>query len=159
MERSYFIKNRVWAMTLALFFLLVGCCRMIPESQNAPYRVVTQIHILYQNGRLEAERSISKPDKLQSILDYLRQIDPYGTPFENPEEVSGSNFHITVLYSDGTSRLYRQRADRYMCIDDGPWKRIDPQKALELSRLMGAMASDPPPVDSSPAMPPHHPQI
>ena len=159
MNMNLFMKHKIRIISVPLLFLLAGCCRAIPEAQHTPYRVVTQIRIIYQNGNSTAERSISTPDKLQSILDYLRQIDPYGTPLENPNEVSGSKFHITVLYSDGTSRLYKQHADRYMSIDDGPWKRIDPEKASELSRLLDTMTSDPPPSDSIPATSPHHPQI
>ena len=64
------------------------------------------------------------------------------TSQEKPEETPGSDFYIVLSYSDGSQKLYRQHADRYMQ-KDGVWKCIDPKKALELSRILGKMESDP----------------
>ena len=127
---------------LALMALFCsGCRRQEPVSTQPVHRVVTGIDITYQNGPLFAKRSYTNNKKMEVILHYLRFIDPYGTPQEIPEQVKGSEFHILLTYSDGSKRLYRQRADRYL-MKDGNWKCIDPKKAQELSRILSQMESD-----------------
>lgn len=144
MKFGIFKKSSGWILLPVLLLLLVGCCRTLPRKEG-PYRVVTQIQVSYQNGPLAAQRRFFREEKIQTILCYLRIIDPYGNPKEDPEQTPGSDFYITVLYSNGTKQVYHQHSDRYMRIDGGPWKRIDPQKAIDLSRLLGMMPSDPGP--------------
>ncbi len=158
MKFGFFKKRPGWIAFWGLLFLLMGCCRITPSQPHA-YRVITQIQITYQNGPLSAQRQFFQEEKIAIILDYLRYIDPYGTPSENPEEIPGSDFYITVIYSDGTKRLYRQRADRYLRVENGPWKRIDPRKSIDLSHLLGMTPSDPPSAEFSPVPPLAKPRI
>lgn len=144
---------------LPLFLILTGCCRILRHNDRAPYRVVTQVHIVYRNDALESSRDLYQEDAIRHILDYLRYIDPYGIPKEDPELVEGRNFNITLIYSNGAKRLYEQRADQYLRIDGGDWQRIDPNKALYLSGLLAMMASDDPPESTEPAPPLIKPQI
>ena len=151
-------KLRLLAMGMMLVYFLSGCG--FSNAQKPPaYRVITQISVDYQRGTLQSQWLFSTSEKMQMILDYLRGIDPYGAPSEIPEEMPGSNFQIELLYSDGSTCNYHQRADRFMRIGDGPWKRIDPQKALELSQILGQLTSDPPTVDVSPVPSIIRPQI
>ena len=101
---------------------------------------------------IEKQQQFFQESSIQHILGYLRYIDPYGIPREDPESVSGRNYYIRVIYSDGSHHLYHQRADRYLRIDDGEWKRIDPEKALYLSGLLGMMPSEEP-QETAPAPP------
>ena len=142
--------RRIRAMGILLILLLTGCG--LPNAMQKPsaYRVITEIYVDYQSGPLQEQWLFSTPEKMQLIVDYLRGIDPYGAPGEVPEETPGSYFQISLRYSDGTARHYHQHADRFMRIGDGPWKRIDPQKALELSQILGQLSSDPPAVDTAP---------
>ena len=78
----------------------------------------------------------------QQILNYLRLIDPYGHPDEDPETSGGSSYHIILSYSDGCEKVYQQKSDRFLKEGSGPWKKIDPTEAEELGRLMGRMESD-----------------
>lgn len=151
--------RKIFIWLLPLFLLLNGCCRIFHSPDDVPYRVVTQVQIRYQNGTLESQRQFFQEDNIRNILAYLRYIDPYGTPKEDPEQASGRIFDIHVIYSDGSQHLYEQRADRYMRINGGPWKLIDPQKALTLSGLFGMMSSDPVPVSEAPAPPLTRPRI
>lgn len=153
------IRRRIQVMGIVLILFLSGCG--LPNALQKPpaYRVITQIYVDYQGGPLQEQWLFSSPEKIQLIVDYLRGIDPYGAPSEVPEETPGGDFQIKLLYSDGSLRHYHQRADRFMRIDDGPWKRIDPQKALELSQILGQLSSDPPAVDISPIPPVIRPQI
>ena len=148
-KRNFFI--------LLLLFLLCGCCRTASNNHFGAYPVITEIHVHYQNQTLEAFRTFSQPEKIQRITNYLRRIDPYGTPQQDPEQLSGSNFRITLFYSNGMQRLYHQRSDQYLKVDDGPWERIDPVKAMELSHLLGSLESDTAAADFPSA--PLHPKI
>ena len=79
---------------------------------------------------------------MRAILNYLRWIDPYGKPEEDPEKVSGSDFQIVVTYSDGCQKTYIQKADRFLLEDGYGWRRIDPARAVTLSQILGKMQSD-----------------
>ena len=139
-------------LCLAILFSLGGCCRESQGQRASAYRIITEIQAVYQNDGIEVRRQFFAPEKLQAVVDYLRRIDPYGVPYENPEQVGGRNYILTLHYSDGSVRRYHQRADRYLRQDDGPWKRIDPQQALELSGLFGMMGNDPIPEVVAPAV-------
>ena len=135
---------------IALFYvvliaLLCGGCgkHPSPAEDTRPFRVVAQIRVFYENGPLSCQRSYTREDKMQQVLDYLRRIDPYGTPGGDPEEARGSDFRIELIYTDGSKKEYHQRSDRFMRINDGPWKQIDPEKAEDLSRILCEMDSDP----------------
>lgn len=141
-----------------LVLLLPGCCNF-NRAKPSSYRVISQVRVSYENGTLKAQRTFLKPEKIQMIVGYLRYVDPYGTPGENPEEVAGSNFIITIDYSDGSCKAYHQRADRFMRIGSDPWKRIDPQKAIELSRILGMLSGDSPAVDIAPVPPLQRPYL
>ena len=139
--------------------MLAGCCRIFWQKDPAPYRVVTQVRIVYQHEKLQSQRDFYEEENIRHILDYLRYVDPYGIPREDPEQAEGRIYYITVIYSDGSERIYEQRADQYMRIDGGEWKRIDPQRALYLSGLFSMMPSDTPPVDTDPIPSLIRPQI
>ena len=134
---------------LCLIFVIVllcslvgGCMHFVTKTEQAPVRVVTHINITYDNGSIHTQRHYEDAGKMKQVLNYLRLIDPYGRPAVDPEMVGGSQFYIELAYSDGSSKIYRQKADRYMQIDGGDWKTIDPARAEELSLLLGQMESD-----------------
>lgn len=142
MRRKTFNKD---ARIVFIFFLMVpllmGCTRE-PEVPTA-YRVVSQIHIRYQNNSIYQFWHFNSDEKMEAVLTYLRILDPYGTPEVDPETVTGCDFLITLVYSDGSNKIYQQRSDRFLRIGDGPWRRIDPDTALQLSQLLGVLTSDP----------------
>ena len=128
-------------LLLFLALLCTGCTCATP-APTEEYRVVSQIDVVYQNAPIVAQMNFRDQEKMQQILFYLRRISPYGTPTVDPEQVQGSDFYITLVYSDQTKKTYHQRDDRFMRIDSGPWKRIDSNRALMLSRILGTMESD-----------------
>ncbi len=143
--------RKICVCVIPLLLALTGCCRILHLKESSPYRVVTQASILYENETLQTRRDFYREENIRHILDYLRYIDPYGIPKEDPMLVTGRNFCITVTYSDGSQHVYEQRADQYLRVDGGDWKRIDPHKAQYLSGLYGMMPSDAPPTDTPPA--------
>lgn len=132
------------AAYLLLFFLFFcgGCSRQAGTLSSTTHRVVTQINISYENGPIRTQRHYSSNEKMQTILNYLRLLNPYGVTPTPPSCVSGSNFDIVLTYSDGGEKHYRQHADRYWQEGEGSWKEIDPKKALQLSRILCQMESD-----------------
>ena len=139
-------KNKIYALILSLFLFFIlplgGCSRHSSGDSASPLRVVTKIDISYENGPIHCRRHYHDSDKMTQVLNYLRLIDPYGTPPEDPDAATGSLFQIKLTYSDGSTKVYLQKADRYMRIDNGPWKTINPAKAEELSLLLGQLDSD-----------------
>lgn len=137
-------KKIMLILSLLLIFILPlsGCSRHSTGDSAASLRVVVKIDVSYKNGPIHCQRHYNDSDKMTQVLNYLRLIDPYGTPQENPDAAVGSLFHIKLTYSDGSTKVYQQKSDRYMRIDDGPWKTINPSKAEELSLLLGQLESD-----------------
>lgn len=137
-------NKRFSTILLSVLLLLTAGCKWQSPSQTAPseYKVVTQIHVVYHRNPIVSEGYFSDPEKMQQILLYLRQISPYGRPSEDPEAMEGSDYYITLHYSDNSRKVYQQRSDRFMRINSGPWKRIDPKKAVTLSQILETMDSD-----------------
>ena len=141
------MKKKKIAILLVVCLLLaaaaVGCTYHFPKDQNNTQgRVVTGVLVHFSNGPLKLQRNYTDSDKMRRILHYLRYIDPYGTPSEDPEQLQGSDFHIVLSFSDGGYQVYQQRSDRFMRIDGGIWQRIDPEKAKELTFMLDQMESD-----------------
>lgn len=122
--------------------LLFSGCSQGNAAPPAQCRTVTGIHVTFNNGPLYLERQYSVSSKVRAILNYLRWLDPYGMPEEDPETVSGSCFEITLQYSDGCEKRYLQKADRFLLEEGKPWRRIDPARAQTLSQILGQMPSD-----------------
>lgn len=133
--------HRGLSFLFAAIFLLSGCSRL-EASAPSVCRVVTGISVDFENRGLRASRYYTAAEKMQQVLNYLRIIDPYGHPEEDPETAEGSSFRITLSYSDGHQKVYLQKSDRFMKTDNGSWKKIDPDRALELGRILGQLESD-----------------
>ena len=127
-------------MILAL--LLSGCGRKPEPSEPQGFRVVTGIAVTFENGPIQARRIYTTSSKMRAILHYLRWIDPYGQPEVDPEAAEGSSILVELTYSDGGTKTYLQKADRYLLEEGQPWRKINPEHAVELSRLLGEMSSD-----------------
>lgn len=135
--------------------LLTACTADLPAP--TAYRVVCEIHVVYHNSGLYRSWHFYTSEKLDAILTCLRLLDPYGTPQEDPTLLSGSDLFITLAYSDGDTKVYHQRDDRFLQIGDGPWKRIDSDAALRLDALLATLVSDEQPGENVPCSPPNVP--
>ena len=137
-------KSRLAITLIFMLCLLLNGCGRGGDLPSEPLqcRVVTGIRVSFTDGPLQMERYYTASEKMRAVLNYLRWIDPYGRPEEDPETVSGSSYHIVLTYSDGCEKTYEQKADRFMQVDGQGWKRIDPKRALTLSQMLGQMASD-----------------
>ena len=135
-------SKKLTAFFLLVSVLLTGCSRNTMVQEPAQCRLVTGVHITFDDGPIHLERQYTVSSKVRAILNYLRWLDPYGLPEEDPETVSGSSFRITLQYSDGCEKNYVQKANRFLLEDGKQWKRIDPTRALTLSQILDKMDSD-----------------
>ena len=138
------IKIGTWI--LSFFFLLSGCTR---KEVTSSFPLVTEISVHYENDTVQGQLSYTDDEKMQMILTYLRLLKPYGQPTEDPETAEGTLFEISLHYADGGFTVYRQKADRYLKSGEEPWLCISPQKATELSLLLGYLEEDIPKASQS----------
>jgi hypothetical protein len=138
------VKKSVYGIILLLVILSMvsGCSNRSSDPTQAACQVVTHISITYENGPIHIQREYSHTEKMRAILHYLRWIDPYGTPEEDPDAAEGSLYKIIVRCANGTEKVYLQKADRFMRIGGGQWLKINPNNALTLSKMIGEMDSD-----------------
>ena len=129
------------ALLILFSFLLCGCSSINKETPGHP-NLVTHITADYQKGALVLHREYSNSEKVRSVLNYLRLLNTYGPPEEQPEGSKVSRIRITIHFSDGEDKLYEQWADQYLRINDGPWALIDPQQGQELYLLLTMTESD-----------------
>ena len=88
-------------LLLAIASALLCSCRQKNGAQNES-RTIADITITYHNGPLQTQLQYTSAVKMRAILNYLRWIDPYGKPTEDPELVDGHLFQIVVAFSDGS---------------------------------------------------------
>lgn len=87
-------------------------------------------------------RQYSQPHKIQPVLQYMRLLKREGHADTDPEMLIGDRFDITLYYSDGQRKIYRQRSNRYLSRNCAPWEKIDQDQAQRLYPMLQAMPSD-----------------
>jgi len=115
--------------------------------QNLPERgpvvdLVTQVEIVFRQEQTTLSRRYTHPQKIQPVLHYLRLLRYKGRAQTDPEKIVGEAFDITLHYSGGGQKIYRQRANRYLSKNGHAWERIDPDHARYLRSLILAIPSD-----------------
>lgn len=115
---------------VGFLFLLAGC-RASPH-----YKVVQQIHITSPTG----EYRYDAPDKVQKYLYYLRSLKTWG-PAEL-DALQAGQYRITLHYSDGSSRVYRQLGSQCLAVGSGGWKKIRSDNGDKLRLLLEAVPPD-----------------
>ena len=135
-------KNIVFLITL-LMIALCGCSSQpTPMDAAPPPRFVTQVDVVCQNGPQSLTRQYTSPEKIGSMLLYLRLLHPIGNADTDPELLTGNIFKITVHLSDGKQHVYYQQSDRYLSKDLQPWQQIEEKYADNLEPLLQSMSSD-----------------
>ena len=118
--------------------LLTGCRSQSEETLELVTRV--QVSGFSQNAPFRAV--YTDPSKMETILYYLRGLDPQGTPDTDPERILGDHYRISISYTDGTRHIYRQQANRFLSFDSHTWKMVDPKKGSLLPLLLGILPPD-----------------
>lgn len=113
----------------------------LQRKASSPY-MVTQVRVVCRHKKNTMTRCYTQPHKMESVLNYLRLLKNRGDADTDPERLLGDRFEITLYYSDGRHRIYRQRANRYLSKDSHPWEKIDPDQAQLLYPMLQSMPSD-----------------
>lgn len=138
------MKKVIKLLLIFCFSSIIMCgCIQNDTLQKPLCRVVTQVDISCQTEHALIQRHYTSPDKMEYVLLYLRLLKPMGKPDTDPETVNRDVYAITVKLSDGTQRLYKQKAHRYFSRDARGWEMIDPAQASGLYRLIEKIPSDP----------------
>ena len=133
--------KRSAACVLLIALLIMGCSNVNQETPGQP-NLVTGITAVCRKGAMELRRSYANPEKVRSVLNYLRLLKTYGPPETDPSAAEGQHIQITLTFSDGSQKIYDQWADQYLRSDGGPWQLISPEQGQELYLLLGMMESD-----------------
>lgn len=127
------MKKR-WVLAVIAVTLLWGCTMKGPPPQHRA--VVRKICI----ERPGAQVSCSDPQTMRQILNALRQPGQLILPKEDPETLPLPELRLTLLLTDGTSRRYTFKGDRYLKKDDGPWKEAVSDHLTTLLTLLTDLA-------------------
>ncbi len=128
-KRGDFMK-KFWVLSLC--FLLWGCARVEPRPAQP---VVREITVTEVTADPPAVQHFASDQQTTAVLNYLRLLDIRGPAPVNPEQVAGPMYEIRILYSDGSVSTTRQKADRYILLDDR-WQQIEPYSGSRLERIL-----------------------
>lgn len=133
-------KYRKFLFLIAILsFFFSGC-----QTRRAPtpVRLVTQVDVRYRHGQETLLRQYTAPEKMSCVLNYIRLLKGGGSPESDPEQTQGDVCKITLHLSDGSRRVYHQRAERYLSRDLTPWEKIDPELGKRLLPILESLESD-----------------
>lgn len=122
---------------MLLVVMLTGCAKKEPPPVH---RVVTGVQVEYRQGDRTLRRSYTKMESIQSILNYLRILKPFGPVI--PEEGDGNGCRITLKFSHGPDSVYLQQGYHYLCRNGGDWESIDSTRATLLYPMLLLLPSD-----------------
>lgn len=129
------MKRMVFLLILPLLFW--GC----RAKEDAPvYRVVTGVEVRYAKADGTLTRSYEKPASIQSILTFLRILQPHGPVYPNKEQDSACA--ITLHYSTGEDSVYLLWGQEYLQKDNGDWETVNSARASLLYPLLLLLPSD-----------------
>lgn len=123
------------SIAILCVFLLTGCA----ARRQSVYRVVTGVEVEYYQQDNTIHRTYHRPGSMQSILTYLRILQPFGPV--NPEGDHDSACKITLHYSHGPDSVYIQQG-QYLQKDGGDWEQVDTTRASLLYPLLLLLPSD-----------------
>ena len=123
------MKHRKPLLAIILLLSLLGC---MARPKPKPPRVVTQIIVTCEGCASLSRKHFNNDEKMQLILQQIRSIGIQDTPQDDPEAMKARTIQITLVFSDGSRKLYTQKSDRYFREDSGTWKEIDTEKARNL---------------------------
>lgn len=131
--------KRIWVLFL-LFLFIPGSMRRITTTPVP--RLVMQIDVTCTRQEQTLQRYYTDQEKMSAILNYLRLAKDQGPAETDPERILGDAFKIVLHYSDGSRKVYYQRADRYLSREQQRWGKIDPEFGMLLYPVVEYMESD-----------------
>ena len=130
--------RKILPVILLLCTILCGC-----ENQDVYLpKTVTQVDITGTHLSRPIQRHYTEPQKMETVLNYLRLLDYKGTTTLDPLWLPGDDWSITLGFSTGESKQYRIRADRFLCRPSGVWEKVESEGKASLYPYLMATASD-----------------
>ncbi|HIT33361.1 MAG TPA: hypothetical protein IAC31_01860 [Candidatus Faecousia intestinigallinarum] len=135
-KRIFFLKIGLSICLLAAMLSLLLWAGNTP-LETPPQRFVTQVDIT----SAELHRQYTSPEKMDAVLNYLRQAPIYPLP-QGAAVPSGQEVDFLLTLSDGSQRRYRQQGGFYLRRETDGWKKLDEQRADMMARLLRKLPSD-----------------
>ena len=135
------MQKRKWAVLALVLCCLLNGCAAKRVTQNT-VRVVTQISVTAAHNNEIIQKVFNKPEKMETILNYLRLLDPYLPSKYEAETFRSDAFEIIVRYSDGNHTTYHQIYHDYLKTDSGAWLRINSAYGSKLLSILENMPTD-----------------
>ncbi len=130
--------RKILPVVLLLGSFLCGC-----EKGNVYLpKTVTQVDIAGTHHNRTIQRHYTQPQKMETVLNYLRLLDYKGTTTLDPLWLPGDDWSITLGFSTGESKQYRIRADRFLCRPSGVWEKVESEGKASLYPYLQETASD-----------------
>lgn len=131
------------ALIVTCVFLLL--CLLAGSSRSATaanIRYVRQADVtLYRQGTSQT-RIYLQPQKIKSILNFLRITQPRGSVYAAPADPQSHHYHIQLHFSDGSQSSYYLQDYRYFRKNSGLWQRVCPTLAGLLYPLLQLLPPD-----------------
>lgn len=124
---------------VCIFFaslLLTGCA----ADRTLECRVVTGVQVQYQMPEGQLTRVYTRQESIQSVLNYLRMLEPTGVA--TPQQETDFTCRFTVHYSHGADTVYFQQGCHCLRREDEGWKEINDAQARLLYPLLLLLPSD-----------------
>lgn len=121
-----------------LCLLLTGC--NTPQTQKS--RLVTEMSVQVRQEDTTLFRHYTDPQKMETILCYLRALKGYDHNCTDPEQYGGPRYRIELHYSDGSTGYVFQHADLFLSRDFSPWQAVDSRYAAFLLPIVENMKND-----------------
>ncbi len=134
-------KKGIFCGIMALILALSGCSRQVPQNSVAAH-VVRSIHIQWEEE--PAGRFYNTDAKMEKILLYIRRLKPLSSADTDPEALEGPTVRITLVCADNSTKVYRQKQDRFFQSGSGPWQQMREDKGALLWQILADTPSDPP---------------
>ena len=132
------MKHFFKILPLMLCLLLTGC--NMPQTQKS--RLVTEMSVQVQQEDGALFRHYTDPQKMETVLCYLRALPGRTHSCPDPERYAGPQYRIQLHYSDGSTGYIFQHADRFLSRDFHPWQEVDSGHAAFLLPLLQSMEND-----------------
>lgn len=132
-------------ISILLFFS--GCASPRDRENREVCRVVTGISIRCERETGVTQRHYTDQHKMRKVLTYLRWLDPWDRA--RPDSSDGTAYEIRLDFSDGSSKQYSQKSDRYFRPHGSFWREIDPDRGGRLDLLLAAVPDDTPVAQNS----------
>lgn len=103
---------------------------------------MTQISVDWEPGAAVSDRVFREPEKMQKVLNRLRQLGQRYSADLDPEQLPEPGVALTVSFTDGSSLQHRLKADRYIRTGDQLWQQTDPEQLRRLQFLLKSLPGD-----------------